>query len=633
MAETMTYDPGTDSVTMGDNLTPDEQESLQVGETLQQEQEGLLAGKYKNAEELEKAYGELERKLGEQGNKDSETVDEAEVQESDEVSEEKKETSEDSAVTTLLNEANKEYYDNDQSLSKETIDKFAEMSSTELVSAYLESLKGAQAQQQTQAAPELTDKDINVVKNSAGGEAEYGKIIEWARESYEQSDIDSFNNLESDVDPLYKPGSVNINADELGILGGISKIVLRDHPTNYEQGTTCIDDFGFTPIGAPGTGTTTTPVTPEVPAIAAPEITTQPVSQSVTSGHTATLSVEATGDDLTYQWYGGSSPDVNWPVEGATESTMTTGALGAGVSFWVQVTNEGGTADSDTAAITVTVPLVLSGSGSIAGEDIAHPNGNVFDQILLTGESIKLQAKPGQITRVSFMDEEEDIVQVEYSGAGAFTVTLDSSTFLAAKAPPRYNQSGVAYVTGKPSVVIEGADATTYFSIFTVGKINAVNQALFPEGQEYDAQANVSLVQVINSTGMGGMQLSNAVFSGSTGNIGIDARGVPIAVRLTVGDIDASGDAVPHLLFGSGSFTVAAGNPGLRITGGDLVQTNAASVVVAESGSTTTGFETLISQNNFKSDNTAQPTLSVDATFANEDGDAISVTTEELTID
>ena len=78
---------------------------------------------------------------------------------------------------------------------------------------------------------------------------------------------------------------------------------------------------------------------------------------------------------------------------------------------------------------------------------------------------------------------------------------------------------------------------------------------------------------------------------------------------------------------------MAAGNPGLRITGGDLAQTNAASVVVAESGSTTTGFETLISQNNFKSDHTAQPTLSIDATFANEDGDAITVTTEELTIE
>ena len=96
----MTYDPGTDSVTMGDNLTPDEQESLKVGEELQAQQEGLLAGKYKTAEELERAYGELERKLGEQGNKDSSTTDETEVSESNKVSKETKEASEDS----------KEYY-------------------------------------------------------------------------------------------------------------------------------------------------------------------------------------------------------------------------------------------------------------------------------------------------------------------------------------------------------------------------------------------------------------------------------------------------------------------------------------------------------------------------------------------
>ncbi len=276
--------------------------------------------------------------------------------------------------------------------------------------------------------------------------------------------------------------------------------------------------------------------------------------------------------------------------------------------------------------------LIISGTGDIAGEDIMHPNGNIFDQVLLTGQSIQLRAKPGQITRVSFMDEDEDIVQVEFSGVGTFTVTLDPATFLPPAIPPRYNQA-VEYVTGKPSVVIDGADANTFFSIFTVGRINAFNQALFPEGQVYDAQADVTLVEVINSTGMGGMQLSNTVFSGSTGKVGVDARGVPIAVRLTLGDIDTSGDAVPHLLFGEGSFTVPAGNPGLRITGGDLVQSNGASIVVAESGSTTPGFETLISQNNFKSDNTPQPTQSINATFANEDGDAITVTVDEITIE
>ena len=219
------------------------------------------------------------------------------------------------------------------------------------------------------------------------------------------------------------------------------------------------------------------------------------------------------------------------------------------------------------------VEIVLRGFGDIAGEDIKHPNGNVFDQVLLTGQNITLQAKSGQIIRVSFMDEDGDIVQIELSGSGTVMVKLDPSTFLPPALPSRYNQD-VIYVTGKPSVVIEGADSNTFFSIFTVGSINAVNQALFPEGQVYDAEADVTLVEVINSTGMGGMQLSNTVFSGNTGKVGVDVRGVPIAVRLTVGNIDADGDAVPHLLFGEGSFTVPAGNPGLRITGGDLAQTN-----------------------------------------------------------
>ena len=420
-------------------------------------------------------------------------------------------------------------------------------------------------------------------------------------------------------------------ASELGAVGGIAKILLIDNKdVNPLFSSTTIDDFGFTPIGAPGFEGGSEP-----PPAEGPSITTQPASQEVQSGTAVVLSVVVSGDDLTYQWFTGNSGDTAAPVAGATGSTLTTGALTTSTNYWAQITNAGGSADSDTAVITVaapSVPLVLDGSGDIAGENIQHANGNVFDQILLTGESVQLQAKPGQITRVSFMDENEDIVQVEFSGNGTFTVTLDPATFLPPAIPPRYNQA-VEYVTGKPSVVIDGADANTFFSIFTVGRINAFNQALFPEGQVYDAQADVTLVEVINSTGLGGVQLSNTVFSGSTGKVGVDARGVPIAVRLTIGDIDADGDAVPHLLFGEGSFTVPAGNPGLRITGGDLLQTNGAAVVVAESGSTTTGFETLITQNNFKSDNTPQPTLSIDATFANEDGDDITVTTEEITIE
>ena len=55
MAETLTYQNDTDTVTTEDNLTAEEQESLKVGEELAEQENQLLAGKYKDAEELEKA--------------------------------------------------------------------------------------------------------------------------------------------------------------------------------------------------------------------------------------------------------------------------------------------------------------------------------------------------------------------------------------------------------------------------------------------------------------------------------------------------------------------------------------------------------------------------------------------------
>ena len=84
MAETLTYDPGTDTVSTEDNLTPDEQDSLQVGEKMAEEQASLLAGKYKNAEDLEKAYVELQKKLGEKGDETSETTGDTEPTNSEE---------------------------------------------------------------------------------------------------------------------------------------------------------------------------------------------------------------------------------------------------------------------------------------------------------------------------------------------------------------------------------------------------------------------------------------------------------------------------------------------------------------------------------------------------------------------
>ncbi len=66
MAETLSYDNTPDTSV----LSEEEQNSLEVGKALREEQDQLLAGKYKSAEELEKAYVELQKKLGESDGND-----------------------------------------------------------------------------------------------------------------------------------------------------------------------------------------------------------------------------------------------------------------------------------------------------------------------------------------------------------------------------------------------------------------------------------------------------------------------------------------------------------------------------------------------------------------------------------
>ena len=62
MAETLTFENQTETTTLG-NLNADEQDSLKVGEAMVEAQDELLAGKYKDAQELEKAYVELQKNL------------------------------------------------------------------------------------------------------------------------------------------------------------------------------------------------------------------------------------------------------------------------------------------------------------------------------------------------------------------------------------------------------------------------------------------------------------------------------------------------------------------------------------------------------------------------------------------
>jgi len=178
MAETLSYDPTPEA----DVLSEEEQDSLQVGQELKEQQEQLLAGKYKSAADLEKAYVELQKKLGE-GSEEEQGEAEPSQEEAPEVS----------PAQSLITDASAEYAEKGE-LSEDMMSKFSEMSSQDLVQAYMEMQANA-PQAETAEPVELSDNDINSIKNSVGGEVEYAKVIDWATNNLSESQIEAYDDI------------------------------------------------------------------------------------------------------------------------------------------------------------------------------------------------------------------------------------------------------------------------------------------------------------------------------------------------------------------------------------------------------------------------------------------------------
>jgi hypothetical protein len=212
MAETMTYDPGTDTITTGDSLTPDEQESLKVGEAMEAEQEQLLAGKYKDAQELEKAYVELQKKLGEQESNTEETTEEvdSEVAPADGYKEDGS-VDYDSVNNTYgdkLGNLFKENNVNPWEISKHfhetqgeiTEDMNQTLLDTGLSQASIDSYLAGRAAQMgynSEAVSDLSDREVQSVQDSVGGSAEYNNIVEWASDNLDADALAAYDNVVS----------------------------------------------------------------------------------------------------------------------------------------------------------------------------------------------------------------------------------------------------------------------------------------------------------------------------------------------------------------------------------------------------------------------------------------------------
>ncbi len=189
MAETLTFEQESE-VTSVDSLSAEEQDSLAVGEAMQEAEDNRLAGKYKNAQELEKAYIELEKKLGQQP---QETPEEA-PSEPEAKEESKAEPEEKPTQSTILDDLwtqateGKEY-------SKETLEQLNQMKPQDLAKMHLEF-------RAKNAPRDLTEKDVEGLKGIVGGDANYKNMLSWAQQNLNEQEVNMFDQVMERGDPL-----------------------------------------------------------------------------------------------------------------------------------------------------------------------------------------------------------------------------------------------------------------------------------------------------------------------------------------------------------------------------------------------------------------------------------------------
>ena len=170
------------------DLTVEEKDSLLIGEDMERQQENLLAGKYKDAQELESAYKELEKKLGEK----SEPVSEDQESEN-ETDEEVLDDYEPNLLDVLWEEGTS------NSLSKETFEELRNMDPVEVA-------KMAMAQrdrmQSTPQSRDFTEEDVNQLQGLVGGEENYNQMLGWAQQAMPSQEIELFDAVMDQGNPL-----------------------------------------------------------------------------------------------------------------------------------------------------------------------------------------------------------------------------------------------------------------------------------------------------------------------------------------------------------------------------------------------------------------------------------------------
>jgi hypothetical protein len=181
MANEITLNP---SEQIEGEFSAEELDSLAVGERLAEQEQQLLAGKYQSAEELERGYLELQKRLS------SPAEEEPQVEEAPEA-EEEEEIEVDGDLFDAIMESYRtgEWDDN-------LVEEVGKMDPIDVANMFL--TKQGEAQQTAVA----TEEDVTQIQDSIGGIDEYQNMIQWASENLSEQEINLYDAAMDRGDPL-----------------------------------------------------------------------------------------------------------------------------------------------------------------------------------------------------------------------------------------------------------------------------------------------------------------------------------------------------------------------------------------------------------------------------------------------
>ena len=291
--------------------------------------------------------------------------------------------------------------------------------------------------------------------------------------------------------------------------------------------------------------------------IAGLAITTQPASQTVTSGHTATFSVAAVGSGtLTYQW-----KKEGTGISGATSATYTTPATTTsetGTQFSVVVTDSNGSITSNPATLTVTAtdvaPSITSqpASATVTAGKTAMFSVAATGTAPLTYQWKKNGAAISGATSASYTTP----ATIASDNAAKFTVTVTNSVSSVTSLAATLTVNVPPSITTQPASKAVNVGQTATFSVAAAGSGTLTYQWL-KNGAAIGGATSASYTTPATIASDNGAQFTVTV-SDAVSNVTSNVATLTVNVPATAPSITAQPASKTVIAGQTATFSVAA---------------------------------------------------------------------------